>query len=68
MSSRAGSGFSPVPEHVRLGTPIDSGNRSGSLRSLRLHHLHNSAGSTDSGFAQPIVGMRFKIIYLCSLC
>ncbi|KAK5640651.1 hypothetical protein RI129_011462 [Pyrocoelia pectoralis] len=54
LSSRAGSGFSPVPEHVRLPTPFEPGNRSGSLRSSRLNQLHNSAGSTDSGFVQPV--------------
>lgn len=55
LSSRGGSGFNMVPEHGRLSTPHES-NRSSSLRSLRLHNLQSSAGSTDSGFVQPIVG------------
>lgn len=56
LSSRGGSGFNMVPEHGRLSTPHESNNRSSSLRSLRLHNLQSSAGSTDSGFVQPIVG------------
>ncbi|KAF5281584.1 hypothetical protein FQR65_LT14627 [Abscondita terminalis] len=60
MSSRAGSGFSPVPEHVRLGTPFEPGNRSASLRSLKLNNLHNSAGSTDSGFVQMAVDASYS--------
>lgn len=56
LSSRAGSGFSPVPEHTRIATPIESNNKSESSRSLRLQHLNSSAGSTDSGFAQPVLG------------
>ncbi|KAF5300708.1 hypothetical protein FQA39_LY11070 [Lamprigera yunnana] len=51
LSSRAGSGLSVMPEHVRLPTPFETGNSSATLKSLKLNHLHNSASSTDSGFA-----------------
>ncbi|KAJ8956024.1 hypothetical protein NQ318_006300 [Aromia moschata] len=51
LSSRGGSGFSPVPENGPLRSPVHSGNRN--LRSSRLMQAHHSAGSSDSGFAQP---------------
>lgn len=54
LSSRAGSGFSPVPENRPLPSPLNSGNRH--LRSSRLINAHNSAGSGDSGFGQPAIG------------
>lgn len=51
LSSRAGSGFSPVPENTSSGeSNIGSANRN--ARTGRLSQLHNSAGSGDSGFAQ----------------
>lgn len=55
LSSRAGSGFSPVPENDILRSPVESGNRM--KRSSRLSHMHSSAGSGDSGFAQPPMGL-----------
>ncbi|XP_017786261.1 PREDICTED: intraflagellar transport protein 88 homolog [Nicrophorus vespilloides] len=51
LSSRAGSGFSPVPENGNYVSPLGSGSRR--LRTSRLTQMHNSAGSGDSGFAQP---------------
>ncbi|CAG9821542.1 unnamed protein product [Phaedon cochleariae] len=58
LSSRAGSGFSPVPENAPVASPLHSGNRN--LRSARLAHAHNSAGSMDSGFAQPTVDASYS--------
>ena len=55
LSSRAGSGFSPVPEHGPLRSPLNSGSNR-NLRTSRLINAHNSAGSTDSGFGQPTIG------------
>ncbi|XP_074034344.1 intraflagellar transport protein 88-like protein nompB isoform X4 [Leptinotarsa decemlineata] len=51
LSSRAGSGFSPVPENTQLRSPLHSEGRQS--RSSRLLQAHNSAGSGDSGFGQP---------------
>lgn len=50
LSSRTGSGFSPVPEHNVLNSPLNSANRN--MRGSKLAQLHNSAGSNDSGFGQ----------------
>ncbi|KAJ3629284.1 hypothetical protein MTP99_013684 [Tenebrio molitor] len=58
LSSRAGSGFSPVPEHGPLKSPLNSGNRN--FRSSRFMNAHNSAGSTDSGFAQPTIDASYS--------
>jgi intraflagellar transport protein 88 len=64
LSSRAGSGFSPVPEHGPLKSPLNSGNRN--FRSSRFMNAHNSAGSTDSGFAQPTIGTFAVVFFLPS--
>ncbi|CAH1102173.1 unnamed protein product [Psylliodes chrysocephalus] len=58
LSSRAGSGFSPVPENAALRTPPLSGNKN--MRSSRLIQSHNSVGSTDSGFAQPTIDASYS--------
>ncbi|XP_028129725.2 intraflagellar transport protein 88 homolog [Diabrotica virgifera virgifera] len=58
LSSRAGSGFSPVPENGPLKSPPHSGNRN--LRSSRLIQAHNSGGSADSGFAQPAIDASYS--------
>ncbi|KAJ3660276.1 hypothetical protein Zmor_004731 [Zophobas morio] len=59
LSSRAGSGFSPVPEHGPLRSPLNSGSNR-NLRTSRLINAHNSAGSTDSGFGQPTIDASYS--------
>ncbi|CAH1961917.1 unnamed protein product [Acanthoscelides obtectus] len=49
LSSRAGSGFTPVPENVVMSSPRNSANRN--LRS-RLIQSHNSASSNESLYGQ----------------
>uniref|UniRef100_A0AAR5P8U6 No mechanoreceptor potential B n=2 Tax=Dendroctonus ponderosae TaxID=77166 RepID=A0AAR5P8U6_DENPD len=50
LSSRAGSGFSPVPEHTSTQSPPPlSGSTSRNLRSVREIRKQNSASSSDSG-------------------
>lgn len=58
LSSRAGSGFSPVPEHGPVtASPLGSGSR---IRGTsKLAQFHNSAGSGDSGFAQPVLDVSY---------
>ncbi|KAI4470503.1 intraflagellar transport protein 88 [Holotrichia oblita] len=59
LSSRTGSGFSPVPENSNLSeNSINSANRNSRVN--RLSQLHNSAGSGDSGFAQPTVDASYS--------
>ncbi|XP_022915700.2 intraflagellar transport protein 88 homolog [Onthophagus taurus] len=52
LSSRGGSGFSTVHENVRL--------ESSAKRTGRLVQLHDSAGSGDSGFGQPIIDAHYS--------
>ncbi|KRT81393.1 Anaphase-promoting complex subunit 3 protein [Oryctes borbonicus] len=59
LSSRTGSGFSPVPEGIHVSeSAVNSATRSSRLG--RLSQLHNSAGSGDSGFAQPTVDASYN--------
>lgn len=51
LSSRAGSGFSPVPEYE---IQKDSGSRN--IRTSKRLNSYKSIGSADSGFAQPAIG------------
>ncbi|CAG9770980.1 unnamed protein product [Ceutorhynchus assimilis] len=54
LSSRAGSGFSPVPEHTSIKSPSSlSGSTNRNLRSVREARVQNSASSSsDSGLGQ----------------
>lgn len=55
LSSRAGSGFSPVPEHETMKSPPPvSASTNRNLRSTRGLRMQNSAGSSDSGIGQNI--------------
>ncbi|XP_066250634.1 intraflagellar transport protein 88 homolog [Euwallacea similis] len=49
LSSRAGSGFTPVPEHGSIRSPPPLSGTSRNLRSMRSMHAQNSASSSDSG-------------------
>lgn len=76
LSSRAGSGFSPVPEHISTQSPPPlSASNSRSLRSVREIRKQNSASSSDSGIGQHNIGATSdflshwkRFLAICSRC